>query len=135
MSAFREQRHFTRVPFDALAELSDDAGHRFTAQLLDISLKGALLGAPHGWTPAPGTRCRVEVLLAAGEGQPRIHMDAHVAHVESEQIGLRCAHIDLNSAAHLRRLLELNLGSEALLARELAELVGLNTPPAPPRGG
>jgi hypothetical protein len=37
-------------------------------------------------------------------------------------VGLHCRHIDIESLAHLRRLIELNLGDPALLERELAAL-------------
>ncbi len=35
----------------------------------------------------------------------------------------RCEHIDIDSITHLKRLIELNLGDEALLHRELAHLI------------
>jgi hypothetical protein len=37
-------------------------------------------------------------------------------------LGFVCRHIDLESISHLRRLVELNLGDESLLERELAAL-------------
>ena len=37
-------------------------------------------------------------------------------------VGMVCRHIDVDSISHLRRLVELNLGDEALLERELAAL-------------
>jgi len=44
--------------------------------------------------------------------------------VEHNLTALR-QHIDLDSISHLRRLVELNLGDEALLERELAALGGV----------
>ena len=41
---------------------------------------------------------------------------------DGELIGFVCRHIDVDSISHLRRLVELNLGDEALLERELAAL-------------
>jgi hypothetical protein len=46
-----------------------------------------------------------------------------VAHIEDDRVGVSCSHIDLDSAAHLRRLVELNLGDEAQLHRELQALM------------
>jgi len=46
-----------------------------------------------------------------------------VAHSEAGHIGLTCQHIDLDSAAHLRRLVELNLGDETQLRRKLQALI------------
>jgi len=44
-------------------------------------------------------------------------------YTEPERIGFACTHIDIDSAAHLRRLVELNLGNPELLARELSALI------------
>lgn len=135
MSEPREQRHFTRIPFDAEAALVAQDGRRLATTLLDISLKGALVDAPDGWVVAAGTPCRLEVLLGPAPDAPRIRMQAQVAHAEAGRVGLRCEHIDLDSVMHLRRLMELNLGNERLLERELSELAALSRPPGPPPGG
>jgi hypothetical protein len=50
-------------------------------------------------------------------------MQGSIIHSETDQIGFRCDHIDLESISHLKRLVELNLGDEAALERELHELV------------
>jgi hypothetical protein len=49
-------------------------------------------------------------------------MKAVVAHIEKGSAGFRCDKIEAESAVHLRRLVELNLGDEELLHRELAAL-------------
>ena len=49
-------------------------------------------------------------------------MDVTVAHLNGTCVGVRCDKIDIDSASHLRRLLELNLGDADLLSRELTEL-------------
>ena len=43
--------------------------------------------------------------------------------LKDHHLGLFCHHIDIDSITHLRRLIELNLGDETLLQRELAELL------------
>ena len=60
-------------------------------------------------------------LDAAGEAV--IRMEGEIAHRDGTQVGMRCTGIDLDSIAHLRRLVELNLGDEELLHRELSALV------------
>ena len=50
-------------------------------------------------------------------------MDARVAHVGCGLLGVVCQLIDIDSATHLRRLVELNLGDPALLERELSALI------------
>lgn len=114
----KERRHFSRIPFDAKAALSSPAG-QWHSTLIDLSLNGALLERPAGWTGAGGESCTLHIHLG---GDILISMDATVAHIDEIHIGLRCAHIDLDSIAHLRRFVELNLGDSELLNRELSAL-------------
>ena len=46
-----------------------------------------------------------------------------MAHLEGNRTGIACDHIDVDSASHLRRIVELNTGNEALLEREIEALV------------
>ncbi|MCU0766621.1 MAG: PilZ domain-containing protein [Gammaproteobacteria bacterium] len=119
----QERRRFHRLSFDAPAQVvTPRALHRAT--VVDLSLNGVLLRRPEGWHPAPGEGAIVELGLdgAAASDGPRIRLHGEVAHIEPEVVGLRCRHIDLESLAHLRRLIELNLGDPALLERELSAL-------------
>ena len=43
--------------------------------------------------------------------------------IEGIYFGLICRNLDIDSATHLRRLVELNLGDPKLLERELSALV------------
>lgn len=114
-----ERRRFSRIPFDAQAVLRAPGGGEWRGRLLDLSLKGALLERPTGWNAEPGADLALEILLDAGAC---IRMEVAVVHAEADHLGLRCLHIDLDSIAHLRRLMELNLGDSALLDRELSAL-------------
>lgn len=116
-----EKRHFSRIPMDSTAHLRC-GGSEWPTQLIDISLKGALFTHPQQWQGVIGDACTLEILL--GEGEDVIHMEGCVAHAEAGRIGFRCDHIGLDSISHLKRLVELNLGDERLLERELAELIG-----------
>lgn len=114
-----ERRHFTRISFDAEVLLMGVTG-RWAGHLLDISLKGALVSAPAGLEGELGDSLLLEFSLDAGDTVVR--METVIAHREQNQLGLRCEHIDLDSASHLRRLVELNLGNATLLDRELWSL-------------
>lgn len=114
-----EHRRFSRIPFDARAFLKH-AGTRQETQLLDISLKGALVALPPGWKGAMGDGLDLE--LEIENGALVILMDTEVAHIEKDRLGLACKHIDLDSMTHLRRLVELNLGDTEQLNRELHSL-------------
>lgn len=113
-----EQRRFTRVPFDAKALLGKD-DREWPCELIDLSLKGALIRRPNEWSGHAGEDYRLTLML---DDDVLIHMDVNVAHVEDQHVGLSCKDIDLDSITHLRRLVELNLGDAALLERELMAL-------------
>lgn len=115
-----ERRRFSRVTFHRPAEL-DALAERVSCELLDVSLKGALVEAPVGFRGAVGQRCALTVRLDAADAV--VAMDGEIVHREGNQVGIRCTGIDLDSIAHLRRLVELNLGDEELLQRELSSLV------------
>lgn len=115
-----EHRQFTRVHFELPVSLT--VGKQVhTVELVDISLKGALVTLPAGTVASPtGAECRLELKL--DEAPTVIRMTGHVARAAGDHVGVRCDSIDLDSATHLRRLVELNLGDTALLERELSAL-------------
>ncbi len=112
------QRHFSRVRFDTRVRLI--GAHGSTAvQLLNISLKGALVSRPPDWVITPGTLLALELTLVDNE---HIRVNVKVAHSEDDHVGLYWEQIDLDSMTHLRRLVQLNLGDAAQLDRELAAM-------------
>ena len=113
------RRLFWRAAFRSPVNLvgANSAG---PAQLLDISLRGALVEVPGGWPGAIGERYRIELDL--GE-DAAIAMLAIVSHIENRKVGLRCESIDLDSITHLRRLVALISGDTAMLDRELSVLL------------
>jgi hypothetical protein len=120
MNDISDRRKFWRAAFKAQVQLVDAGGVVMPAELLDISLKGALLNVPPQWPVHVGDACRVDLNLA---NDVEIAMRAVVAHVEGRHVGLHCEDIDLDSMTHLRRLVELNVGDSALLDSELAALL------------
>lgn len=114
-----EHRRFTRVTFPTEARLVS-GDRECSCELLDISLKGALIRHPTDWSTTIGEDVVLEIPIAQDS---RIRMQARIAHLESDHAGMTCHHLDLDSAAHLRRLIELNLGDEAQLHRELAAMI------------
>ena len=117
-----EQRHFTRIPFNASTTLVDSkAGTKYTAELIDISFKGVLVKEPTDWQGKDGDQYTVHFQLAGDEIE--INLNVIVVHSEEKHIGFKTENMDLDTATNLRRLVELNLGDESLLERELAELI------------
>lgn len=118
-----EQRHFKRVSFFTQAELAL-ADQAYSTEIIDISLKGALVRKPAGCHPAPTQPLMLKIRL--DDDTATITMQVTIAHQHADYLGLHCIAIDIESISHLRRLLELNLGDANLLQRELAELSALD---------
>lgn len=118
----QEHRHFTRIPFNASAILIDShSGHKLTAEVIDISLKGVLLKRPSDWQGRSGGHFTIHIKLDGSNIE--ISFAVIAVHCEEDHIGFRIEHMDLDTATHLHRLVELNLGDESLLERELSELI------------
>ena len=119
MSSSQDRRQFWRAAFNSLVRLTTHGGLTY-AQLLDISLRGALVTVRDDWNGGKGDDCLLQLDLAPGNA---ISMWARVSHVDGRHVGLHCTSIDLDSITHLRRLVELNAGDPALLERELTALL------------
>jgi hypothetical protein len=114
-----ERRKFSRVLFDAHVELAQGEFH-WRATLLDISLKGLLIQQSLPREVVKNEPILVKILLSDNTS---IAMSVVVAHQHHNQTGLMCTSIDIDSVSHLRRLIELNLGSAMEAERELSELI------------
>ncbi|MBU2886532.1 PilZ domain-containing protein [Gilvimarinus agarilyticus] len=115
----QERRRFHRVEFDVKVELSQHGLH-WQSELVDISIKGALLAAQLPDACEQDDPIEIKVVLS---NQTTITMQTVVAHQSERGVGLACKSIDVESIRHLRRLLELNLGSAEQAERELTELL------------
>lgn len=113
-------RRFLRQVFQAPVRLNL-AGQMREVQLLDVSLKGALVDAGVALRCPVGTPGRLGLALSP---TTIIVMGIEVARVQGNCLGLQCTHIDLDSVTHLRLLIERNAQDPALLGRELAVLIG-----------
>lgn len=111
-------RRFTRIEFEAEVKLYS-AGAMWDTTLIDISLKGALCQRPTDWDGRMDKRYRLELRLPGGS---RISMNAIAANAGPDTIGFEWSKIDFDSFAHLKRLIELNIGDPELMNRELSSL-------------
>jgi hypothetical protein len=119
----KNRRQFTRISFQTPARLCLTVGE-YLVDVLDLSLKGALVRPRQPMFVEIGSRAVLHVQL--DDGETLIQMKVTVAHhEEGGTYGLACDEIDLDSVTHLRRLVELNLGDEALLDRQIGLLSGL----------
>ncbi|HQW81990.1 MAG: PilZ domain-containing protein [Rhodanobacteraceae bacterium] len=117
-SSDSERRRFHRFRFEGSVKLYSDRA-MWDAELIDISLKGALTTRPADWSAKPNAMHRIE--LRIGDGL-KISMGASAAHLTDDSIGFRWEKIDLDSFTQLKRLIELNLGDPERLNAELSAL-------------
>lgn len=113
-----ERRRFQRIAFDAGTEISQ-GDLRWKVTLLDLSLQGLLVQRPEHWNIVAEEPVQVRIYLGF---DANVYMEADLAWEREGLLGFNCRHIDLDSISHLRRLVELNLGDESLLERELTLL-------------
>ena len=116
-----DRRRFRRIAFDAKTTIAQD-NWNWPVQLVDVSLRGLLVERPEDWRGNGKRLFNVDIRL---DPQAHIKMQVKLAHDDHGQLGFVCEHIDLDSISHLRRLIELNLGDEDELHRELGALLEL----------
>lgn len=117
-----EKRQFNRIAFDAPVTLHDDK-NQWGSKLIDISLKGALITKPDNWNQENNNSLNLTIQL--DENDLVIDMEVSLAHSDDKQLGFKCENIGLDSITTLRRLVELNLGDETLLERDISNMITL----------
>lgn len=115
-----ERRRFHRFAFDAETQLRQ-GDRQWPVELHDLSLKGLLVKRPADWNGDESQPFEAQIVL---NQDTVVTMEVALTRSQDDQLVFVCQHIDLDSISHLRRLVELNLGDEALLERELAALGG-----------
>jgi len=113
-------RRFSRITYHRPAVL-DLKSARAECEVLDVSLKGAMVEVGATVHPKVGDTCALMIRLDQGGAQVR--MDGEVVHVHGQKVGVKCDELDLESISHLRRLVELNVADDAVLQEELSALV------------
>ena len=114
-----ERRKFSRIIYKMPATITQDDVIWHT-HILDLSLKGALLETPKNWKE--GNNKDYVVHFQLNESEIYIDLVLKLKQENLEHLRFEIDQIDLNSASHLKRLVELNVGDEAILQRELREL-------------
>lgn len=115
-----QRRRFTRVLFSNLATLMTASGD-YTCKVLDLSLNGALITLPVGYIPLKDESASLKFNLP--DSEIAISMEVEIGHIEEAHLGLHCCQIDIESVTHLKRLIELNVGNDDILHRELEQLI------------
>lgn len=110
-----ELRNYRRIPFHTTATIVW-AQEQFPCELIDLALRGALLQTHHEVPIKVGARARVDIDLANPE--LKLTFGVELIHRERNQYGFLFIDADDDTLAHLRRLLELNLGDGEQVERE-----------------
>ena len=117
-----EHRRFTRIPLDTDVQLYDSQSQKsWNSELIDISLKGLKISRPIDWLISDHVHFEINLVLAKNDIE--IKLQTTLKHFDDAMLGFQIIHIDVDSASHLHRLLELNLGDSTLLDREYNELI------------
>ena len=117
-----ENRRFTRIPLDTDVQIFDRQNNKsWATELVDISLKGLKVSRPVSWLI--GDQLQFEITLVLSQDDIEINLHTELKHFDDIILGFQIIHIDVDSASHLHRLLELNLGDSKLLDREYHELI------------
>lgn len=112
-----DNRHFRRIPFEAEVNLHCAQGN-WTGELLDVALRGAMVGTSLPLPLIPGARCDLRISLP---GTPiLLDFQAELAHCEECRYGFRFISENLETLTHLRKLIELNTGDAETTRSELS---------------
>ena len=118
-----KRRNFQRAPFAAKTEI-DCAGQKYHCELTNISLRGALVLADRTLPLEEGSRCKLAIHLLDSEIILRFETD--IIHRRDNRCGFKFISEDLETAIHLKRLLELNIGSSTAMEKEVARWLKIN---------
>ncbi|MFW5729380.1 MAG: PilZ domain-containing protein [Spirochaetota bacterium] len=122
-----EKRRFKRTDFETGGTLWVK-GVSMPFTLIDVSLKGALINPREPEKIATGESATIHIQLA--QGDVAIRAEGTCIHREYNYLGFRFTMIDADGMAHLRRLLELNLGDAAEVDHELSFLADDHAAPS-----
>ncbi len=117
-----ERRRFSRIIYQAPATLTQ-GNYELATCIQDLSLHGLLLWAVD--EPELAKDSLVDVSFTLPDSDITISLSATLISQIERILHLKIDHIDIESVGHLRRLVELNVGNDELLHRELEHLVDL----------
>lgn len=110
-------RRFRRIPFEANATVSSGQ-QSWTGELLDVAMKGALVGMAEPLPFPLGAACHLGITLP---GSPiSLEFEATMVHREEDHYGFKFLSEDLATLTHLRKLIELNTGDVETTRCELS---------------
>jgi len=117
-----ERRRFSRIVYQTQAELTQDSTKVYAA-VSDLSLHGLLLTSDQ--STLLDTDKQVDVEFSLSGSDVSIQLVGNIVGLNNNVIRLCIDHIDIESIGHLKRLVELNVGDDELLPRDIEHLSDL----------
>lgn len=112
-----KNRHFRRIPFKAEVTLGSGQDS-WTGELLDVAMKGAMVGTDTALPLSPGAKYSLCISLP---GTPiSLDFQAELVHSEESCYGFKFISENLETLTHLRKLIELNTGDAETTRSELS---------------
>ncbi|KJY83721.1 pilus assembly protein PilZ [Vibrio galatheae] len=117
-----ERRRFSRIVYQTQATLTQDTTS-IVALVSDLSLHGLLVSSEQSSLLDRDKPVNVEFSLAGSD--VTIQLVGNIVGLNNNVIRLSIDHIDIESIGHLKRLVELNVGDDELLHRDIEHLSDL----------
>ncbi|NOI02851.1 PilZ domain-containing protein [Vibrio kanaloae] len=117
-----ERRQFSRVVYQVPVELSQGRGN-ISGSIQDLSLHGLLIQCNE--LQQLSDNVPVQVSFTLTNSNINIQLEATIVSTINTSMRLRIEHLDIDSISHLKRLVELNVGDDELLYREIKHLTDL----------
>ncbi|WP_102363625.1 PilZ domain-containing protein [Vibrio cyclitrophicus] len=117
-----ERRQFSRVVYQVPTELSQGPVN-VSGSVQDLSLHGLLIQCDDFQQLSHDIPVQVNFTLANSD--INIQLEATIVSTINTSMRLRIEHLDIDSISHLKRLIELNVGDDELLYREIEHLTDL----------
>jgi len=122
-----EKRKFSRITFAGKCSLNETLTGPlkiWQTKVFDISLKGALVECPDFWSYPTDSAVMLNLSL---EGSDIIlECEGVICHQESGRLGIKFLTLNLDTISHLKRLIQLNLGDDESLHREISQLINIS---------
>ncbi|MGR3175634.1 MAG: PilZ domain-containing protein [Candidatus Scalindua sp.] len=111
-----EKRNFSRINFTASTqvEFNDNV---YEGELLDLSLRGALLSLKDQVPLKLNDRCVIRISLHSSD--IKLVFDSELTHINKNNLGFKFLGEDVETMTHLRNLLSLNVGDYDKITDEL----------------
>ncbi|MEZ8045090.1 PilZ domain-containing protein [Vibrio sp. 10N.237.312.C02] len=119
-----ERRQFSRVVYQTPTDISQ-GNVNVSGSVQDLSLHGLLIQCDK--LQQLRTDIPVQVSFKLESSDINIQLEATIVSTINTSMRLRIEHLDIDSISHLKRLVELNVGDDELLYREIEHLTDLGS--------